>query len=74
MERLAFAPYIFLSVGKQLANGKIASIISLPETEYDERQRKGPQSRQSQEQLPSQPGAQGDSAALKRIALAPYYT
>lgn len=41
MESLAFAPYIFLSVGKQLANGKIASITSAPETEYDERQRQG---------------------------------
>lgn len=40
MESVAFAPYIFLSLGKQLANGKIASITSLPETEYDERQRK----------------------------------
>lgn len=40
MESVAFAPYIFLSLGKQLANGKLASITSLPETGYDGRQRR----------------------------------
>ena len=40
MESVAFAPYIFLSLGKQLANGKIVPITSILETEYDGRQRK----------------------------------
>lgn len=40
MGSVAFAPYIFLSLGKQLANGKLAFITSLPETEYDGRQRR----------------------------------